>query len=168
MIIRILTSQPQSLLRVYSLYTIIGLEMPFDISKAPILPDQINESYYLFKHMTYLFVESIRVYAEGIDMPKRGRYATLPKKMHQRVYPLRVVNVEVPKHIWIGNVCLRMSFMTPIHTGKLDRVADEEDWQIVEDEILISLFGKEPRGPSTYITDGITRTFLPSDGRYSL
>lgn len=68
------------------------------------------------------------MYTEGVDMPKRGRYTTLPEKMQQRVYSFRIVDVEVPKHVRIGNVCLWMSFMTPIHAGKLDRVANEEDW----------------------------------------
>ena len=61
-----------------------------------------------------------------------------------------------------------MSFMTTIHTRKFNRIPNKEDWQIVKDEILVTLFGKEPHGPSTHITDRITRTFLTSDGGDSL
>ena len=96
------------------------------------------------------------MYTEGIDMPKRGRYATLPEEVHQGVYSFRIVNMEVPKHVRIWNICLWMSFMTPIHAGELDGVPNEEDWQIVEDEILVTILSKELHSPSTYVTNGVT------------
>jgi hypothetical protein len=83
------------------------------------------------------------VYAVGVDMSQRGRNATLAEKMHQSMYPFLIVDMEVPKHIWIGNVCLWMAFVAPIHTGKLDRVANKEDWQIVEDKILVAILCKD-------------------------
>ena len=101
-------------------------------------------------------------------MPKRGRYATLPEKMHQCMYSLLVMDVEVPKHVRIRNVCLWMSFVAAIHAGEFDWVANKEDRQIIEDEILVAIFGEEPHGPSTHITDSITRTFLTGNGRDSL
>ena len=45
--------------------------------------------------------------------------------------------------------------MTSIHTWKLDRIADKEDWQIVEDKVLVTILGIEFHSPSTYITNGI-------------
>jgi hypothetical protein len=88
-------------------------------------------------------------------MSQRGRNAALSEKMHQRMYSLWIIDVEVPKHVRIWNIRTWMAFMAPIHAGKLYRVANEEDWQIVEDEVLITILGKELHGPSTYITDGI-------------
>ena len=103
----------------------------------------------------YLFIKSISVYTEGIDMSKRGRYATLPEKVHQRMYSLLIVNVEVPKHILIWDICLRMTFMTSVHAGKFDGIPNEEDWQIVENKVLISILCEELHCPSTDITNSV-------------
>lgn len=95
------------------------------------------------------------MYTVCINISQRGRNAALPEKMHQRMYSFRIVDMEVPKHVWIWNICTWMAFMAPIHAWKLDRVANEEDWQIVEDEILVTILSKELHSPSAYIADSI-------------
>jgi hypothetical protein len=43
-------------------------------------------------------------------------------------------------------------FVAPIQTGKLDRVANKEDWQIVEDKILVAILCKDlGRGVGNYL-----------------
>jgi hypothetical protein len=66
------------------------------------------------------------------------------------MYPFLVVDVEVPKHVRIRDVCLWMSFMAAIHTGELDRVANEEDWQIIEDKVLVAILRIELRSLYEY------------------
>ena len=60
----------------------IWLELPLNISKATVLVEHVNTLTILPSYDSYLFVKRVCVYAEGINMPKRGRYATLSKKMH--------------------------------------------------------------------------------------
>ena len=84
----------------------------------------------------YLFAECVSVNTERVDVPKRGRNPALPKKLHQRVYPLRIVYMEIPKHARIWNVCLWVTLMASIHARELDRISYEEDGQVIEDKVF--------------------------------
>ena len=154
-IVRLFTSQSESRLGVQSLDTIIWLPMQFDVSEATVL-NQLCQIIPLSRiYDTCLFIESVRVYTERVDISQRGRYTALAEKMHQSMYSLWIVDMEVPKHIWIRNIGLRMAFMTSIHAGKLDGIPNKEDWQIVEDKVLVTILGIDLHSPSTYITNGI-------------
>ena len=74
-----------------------------------------------------------------------------------------IVCVEVPEHVRIRYVRLRVSFVTPVHTWKLDGIADKEDCKIVENEVLISFFSEELDGKSSYVPDRIAASFLTGD-----
>ena len=89
---------------------------------------------------------------ERIDVAQRGRYATLPKQMHQSVYTLLVVDMKVPEHVLIRDVCLRMAFMTPIHAWELDRISNKEDRQIVKDKFLVPIFCEKARCPPSNVS----------------
>lgn len=80
---------------------------------------------------------------------------------------LRVVDVEVPKHARIRHIRSRMAFVTPVHTGELDGIADEKHRQVIKNKVMIALLGVELCRPSSDISDGIGCTFLSSNGRYA-
>jgi hypothetical protein len=116
----------------------------------------------------YLFAKGIRVDTECIDVAEGGRNAPLAEQMHQSMYTLLIVDMKIPKHAWVRNVRLWMAFMTPIHAWELDRVSNEEDRQVVEDEVLVAIFREEPHCPSSHISHGIAGSFLASHGGDSL
>jgi hypothetical protein len=85
--------------------------------------------------------------------------------MHQRMDTLLIVDVVVPVHIRIRNICHRMSLVTSVDARKLDRISDEEDWQTVKDKVLISFLGEELHGPATNITNSVGSTSFTSSSR---
>lgn len=104
---------------------------------------------------TNLFAQGVSMNTESIDMTERGWYASLSKQMHQSMYPFLVIDMEIPKHTWVWNIRLRMAFMAPVHARELDRVSNEEDWQIIEDEVLVAIFCEEAHCPASYISHGV-------------
>ena len=84
--------------------------------------------------------------------------------MHQRMDTFLVVDVVVPEHVRVRDVCHRMSLVTAVDAGELDGVSDEEDRQTVEDKVLVSFLGEELHGPATNITNSIGSTSLTSSG----
>jgi hypothetical protein len=76
-----------------------------------------------------------------------------------------VVDVVVPEHVRVRNVGHRMSLVTAVDTGELDRISDEEDRQTVENKVLVSFLCEELHGPATNITDSIGSTSLASSSR---
>jgi hypothetical protein len=127
-IVRLFTSQSESRLGVQSLDTIIWLPMQLDVSEATVLFKWVRLFHFQDVYNTCLFIESVSVYAERIDISQRGRNTALAEKMHQSMYSLWIVDMEVPKHIRVRNICLRMAFVAPIHAGKLNGIANKEYW----------------------------------------
>jgi hypothetical protein len=103
------------------------------------------------------------MHAEAIDVSQRRWNAALPKEVHQSMDSFRVIEMKIPKHSVIWYISLRMSLMTSIHGWKLDRIADEEHRQVVEDKILDAFFSVELSRPPSDITNRIARAFLPTN-----
>lgn len=80
------------------------------------------------------------MHTEPINVPQRRRDAALSKKVHQRMDALGIVDMVIPKHGIVGNVCPRVPLVAAVHGGELDGVADEEDGQVIEDKILDAVF----------------------------
>lgn len=76
-----------------------------------------------------------------------------------------VVDVVIPEHVRVGDVCHRMSLVTAVDTRELDGISDEKDRQTVEDKVLVAFLSEELHGPATNITDSIGSTSLASSGR---
>ena len=85
--------------------------------------------------------------------------------MHQSMNTFLVVDVVVPEHVRVRNVGHRMSLVTAVDTGELDRISDEEDRQTVENEILVSFLGEKLHGPAANITDSVGSTSFTSSSR---
>lgn len=78
---------------------------------------------------------------------------------------LRIVLVEIPKHGIIWNICLGVSLVAPVHGRKLDRVPDEEDGKIIEDEVLDTFFGIELCCPTSNIANCVAGSLFTTDRR---
>lgn len=56
---------------------------------------------------------------------------------------LWVIDMVIPKHVVVRNESPWMPFVTSIHAGEFDGIANKEHRQIVEDEVLVAVFGEE-------------------------
>lgn len=148
-VVRLTTSQSHGSLGVHRLDTALRLEMPLDINVTSVC-----------------LVQRISVYAKSINVAQRLGDATGAEEMHQGMDSLWVVDVEIPKHAVVGHIGLGMALMAPVHRWELDGVTNEEDWQIIEDEILNTLLGVDFGSPTTDIANGITGTFFPTYSRH--
>lgn len=84
--------------------------------------------------------------------------------MHQCMNTFLVVDMVIPVHVRVRNVRDRMSLVRSVDAREFDGIPNKEDWQTVEDEILVSFFGKQLHGPPTNITDSIGSTSLSGSG----
>lgn len=41
----------------------------------------------------------------------------------------------IPEHIWIFEVCLRVTFLGMYEDREFGRITQEEDWSVVEDPV---------------------------------
>jgi hypothetical protein len=63
--------------------------------------------------------------------------------MHQSVNAIRVVDMIVPEYVVLRYVHFRVSLVTAVHARKLDWISNEEDRQVIEDKVMIAIFGEE-------------------------
>lgn len=105
--------------------------------------------------------------AKAVDVPQRRWDSPLTKEMHQCMYPLGIVDVEIPEHGVVGNIGLRMPLVAPVHRGKLDGIANKEHGQIVEDKVLDPLLGVELGRPSPDVADGVAASLFTTYRRDS-
>jgi len=113
---------------------------------------------------TNLLIQSISMHTKRIDMSQRSRNSPLPKKMHQGMHALRIINMKIPEHVVIGYIGARMSLVAAVHAGELDGVADEEDGEVVEYEILVAFGGEEACGPAVDVAHCVGGALLAGDG----
>lgn len=124
--------------RIESLDSTLLLQVPFDIDKT-----------------TIGFVECVRVDAISSNVTQRSWDTPLTEELHQSMNAFRIVDVIVPEHGVVWDIRPWVLFMASVHAWKLDRVSQEENWQVIEDEIVVALFCVELDRPSSYIADGI-------------
>ena len=91
----------------------------------------------------------------SVDVADRLWNTSCTKELHQAVNAFLVVIVKVPEAVWVWNVGLRIALVGSVEGRKLDRIADEEDWQIVKHKVLVSLLCEQLQSPASDITDGI-------------
>jgi hypothetical protein len=163
MVIRFGPCKSLGSLAIHRLDAGFGSEVPFDVDEASILILSVNTNKPCGTCNTYLLVQGVSVHAKGIDIRQRCRNTTRADQMHQSMNAFRVVDMVVPEHIVLRYVHSRVSLMTAVHARELDRVSDEEDRQVIEDEVVVTIFGEELGRPSSDISHGVARALLPSD-----
>lgn len=80
------------------------------------------------------------------------------------MYGLGRVDVEIPEHVGVSGVCGGMALVGAVEGWKLDRVSDEEDGEVVEYKVLVSLCRFEFQGPAVHVADRVGRTGFRTDG----
>lgn len=75
--------------------------------------------------------------------------------------------MEIPKHVVIWNIRPGMAFVAPIHAWEFDRITDEKDGKVIEDEVLVALLREELGCPASYIAYCVARSFLSRNSRDS-
>jgi hypothetical protein len=143
MVIRFGSCQCLGSLAVHRLNTSFGAEVPFDVDEASILISTVNANTPCEVCNTCLLVQGVSVHAESIDMRQQRRDTTRTNQMHRSMNAFWVVYMVVPEHVVLWHVHPWVSFVTAVHTRKFDRVSNEEDRQVVEDKVVVTIFGKE-------------------------
>lgn len=100
---------------------------------------------------------------KAIDVPKGSWDTTRSKQVHQSVDTLRVILVKVPEHGIIRDVGLGVSLVATVHGRKFDRIPDEEDRKVIEDEILDTLIGIELCCPASNISNCVAGSLFTTD-----
>jgi len=59
--------------------------------------------------------------------------------MHQGMDSFLVVVVEVPEHVGIWHICLRVALVCSVHTRELDWVSNEEHREVIAHEVPVTL-----------------------------
>ena len=99
--------------------------------------------------------ELVRVAAVAVDVAERRGDATVGEEEHERVDAFWCADVEVPEHVCVGGVCDGMALVRAVQGWELDWIADEEDWLVVEDPVIVSFGGLELDGPAVEVSDGV-------------
>lgn len=87
--------------------------------------------------------ELVGMVSEAVDVAERCRYATTTEEVHQGVDSFLVVVVEVPEHVGIRHICLRVTLVCSVHARELDWVSNKEYWQVIAHEVPVTLLGIE-------------------------
>lgn len=158
--------------RIHRLDPAFWFEVPLDVDVTSILLGIImswkaKKEEEKTRVQTYSLVECVSVNAKSIDMSQRCGYTPCPKKMHQSVNALRVVQMKIPKHGVVGNISSGMSLVAPVHGWELDWITNEENGQVIEDEVLDAILGVKFGGPAANIANRIAGSLLPSNSRNS-
>lgn len=162
-IVRLGARQPEGRVCIHGLDAFLGPEVPLDVDIASILDTVRGDAVKRQRQRTHRLVECVSMDAEAVDVPQGRRDAALPEEVHQRMNPLRVVQMEVPEHGVIGDVGPWVALVAPVHGRELDGVADKEDGQIIEDEVLDAILGVELGRPATNVADCVTGALLAAD-----
>ena len=115
-VVRVNTSKTESFCRIHVLDAAMGLEVYLDIGEVARGVRRRG------------LAELVGVVSEAVDVAKRLRLTAAAEEMHQGVDTFLVVVVEVPEHVGIWHICLRVTLVCSVHAWKLDRIADEENW----------------------------------------
>ena len=113
--------------------------------------------------------QAVGVHAEALHGAIAARDRAIGHRPHQHVGDLRHQRREVPERVVRGprlrhgEVRLRLGGMHQV--GKLHRVLDEEDRDVVADQIPVALVGVELDGEAAHVARRIGRAALAEDGR---
>jgi len=66
------------------------------------------------------------------------------------------VGPEVPNHVWIAQVGLRVSFLAVNKVRELHRVLNEEDGGVVAYHVVVTFFSIELNSEASGISDGVS------------
>lgn len=88
------------------------------------------------------------------------RDSTVAEMEQELMSRLRTQRHEVPEHVGVLQVSLWISFLRVDEAWEEHRVANEEDWRIVADQIPNSVLGVEFGCETTRIAKSVSRSAL--------
>ena len=106
-------------------------------------------------------LEGVRTVSIHVAITNGG--STVRHEDGDLVESLRRVGPEVPGHLSALNTSLRVSLLRVNEIRELDWVLDEENWSVVSDDIVVSLFGVELDSETSWIPIAIVGSALASD-----
>ncbi|VTZ63650.1 conserved hypothetical protein [Sinorhizobium medicae] len=113
--------------------------------------------------------EAEGVHAEPFHEPEGSRNRPVGHDPHDHVHAFRCQADEVPEIVMGGlrlrKLPVRLGFYRMYHVGKLDRILDEEDRNIVADQVPIALLGVDLDREATHVAGEIEGALASGDRR---
>lgn len=125
----------------------VGLEVPLDVEGLVVLVDPSESVGAISVHVS-VTVGSSSVREEDGDL----------------VHRLRDKRQEVPEHVGVLQIGLRVSLLRVDEVRELAGVSNEEHGRVVSDHVPVSFFSVELDGETAGISLSVRRTLLASDG----
>lgn len=140
-VIRILTLKLICLLSIEVLDPLHRLEVPLDP-----------------KTLSFSINPSVSMRPISIHMSVTKRSSSIREQNGQLMDTLWSPGQEVPKHVWILQVSLRVPLLGMNEIRELTRVPYKENRSVVSNHIPVSFFGKELNGKTSWIPFRVSRT----------
>ncbi|MNE29201.1 hypothetical protein D3C80_1226750 [compost metagenome] len=125
----------------------LGLEVPLDPSALTLCIDQ-----------------AVGVAAKAMHVAIAVRNATIGKEDGDLVQRFWGMRPEVPHHLSVLQVGLRVALLGVDKVRELQWVANEEHWRVVTDDVPVAFLGVELHREATRVTLGICRAALATNG----
>ena len=81
--------------------------------------------------------------------------STIREKNGNLLKSLRAITPEVPSHVSILAISLRISLLAVDEIWELDRILDKEHWSVISNHIIVSLFSVKLNGESSGVSVSI-------------
>lgn len=107
-------------------------------------------------------LEGVRPVAIHVPVPIRS--ATVRKQKGKLVCHLRAMREEVPDHVRVLQIGLRVSFLCVNERGEQNGISQEEDGRVVAHQIPVALFGVHFDCEPPWIAGSVRRARLSAHG----
>ena len=109
--------------------------------------------------------QAVSVATEAVHVTVAVRNAAIRKQNGDLVQRFGRMRPEIPHHLRTFQVALRQTLLGVNEVRKLQRIADEEHWRVVANDVPVAFLGVELQGETTRIALGVGRTTLATYGR---
>ena len=110
-------------------------------------------------------VPFVGVAAVAVHVAVAGRRAPIGEQHRHLMQGFRGQRQEIPEHVGVFQVGLRMAFLGVDEIRKFQRITDEKDRRVVADQIVVAFLGVELQGEAARVAGGIRRAAFAADRR---
>ncbi len=107
----------------------------------------------------------ICVRAIAVHMPPGPRQSAFAHQIGHLMRALWIVDPEIPLHVIVAQARIGKPLLTADKVRELHRVANEEDWRVIADQVVIAFTGVEFQREATHVAPGVGAAHLTGYGR---
>ena len=115
-VVRVYTRKTKSFLGIHVLDAAVRLKVNLDVRKVACCVRRSG------------LAELVGMVSEAVDVAERLGLTAAAEEVHQGVDTFLIVVVEVPEHVGIWHICLRVTLVCSVHAWELDWISNEENW----------------------------------------